>query len=215
MFFYSKTISLVRCLKRFPYRTSIHQNFVSVYEFSFSPKYLLYTNTFLSILLCGSADFVQQNIEKYFSKKDRDYDFKRTWFMMIYGGVAAPISHFWYIALDRLVMKGSIHAIVAKKLLADQLICSPFFTIYFFLTISILQGQTVEKTKHEIKEKALGVYMVDCMVWPPVQAINFYLIPSHLRVIYIAVASFGWDIFLSYSKFKDSNIKEDYLSVAG
>ena len=49
---------------------------ISAYECSFSPKYLLYTNTILSMLLCGAADCVQQNVEKSLLKKDKPYNFK-------------------------------------------------------------------------------------------------------------------------------------------
>ena len=59
---------------------------------------------------------------------------RRTSCMLIYAISAAPINHFWYIALDKVVKRGSIHAIVGKKLLADQLVFAPFFTVYFFLS---------------------------------------------------------------------------------
>ena len=41
-------------------------------------------------------------------------------------------------------------------------------------------------------------FQVDLAVWPLAQVFNFYLIPSHLRVLYVSLVTFGWSTFLAY-----------------
>ncbi|XP_004208761.2 mpv17-like protein 2 isoform X1 [Hydra vulgaris] len=187
---------------------SIQQTAVQAYKNLFNSKYLFYTNTAIYIFLCCTGDCIQQQLEKYLHNKNAPYNFKRTGCMLLYAIFAAPINHFWYIGLDKLIVKGSIHAIVGKKLLADQLVFAPFIIGYFFLMMGYLENQTMKETQEEIKEKALTVYLADCCVWPPIQTINFYLIPSHMRLLYINVSTLCWNIFLSYSKHKERKLKE-------
>ena len=42
----------------------------------------------------------------------------------------------------------------------------------------------------------------DWMVWPAAQYLNFYLLPPHLRVVYVAAVTGCWDGYLSYVKHK-------------
>jgi hypothetical protein len=40
-------------------------------------------------------------------------------------------------------------------------------------------------------------------VWVPVGCINFKLIPTHLRVVFIALAATGWNAYLSLVQHKE------------
>ena len=37
----------------------------------------------------------------------------------------------------------------------------------------------------------------DCVVWPPLQLINFTFVPLQYRVLYVNVANLFWNTFLS------------------
>ena len=37
----------------------------------------------------------------------------------------------------------------------------------------------------------------DCLVWPPLQLINFTFVPLRLQVLYVNIANLGWNTFLS------------------
>ena len=41
---------------------------------------------------------------------------------------------------------------------------------------------------------------MDWAVWPPAQLINFLLIPSAYRVLYVNTVTLAWDVFMSYAK---------------
>lgn len=43
----------------------------------------------------------------------------------------------------------------------------------------------------------LQTYIADCVVWPPLQLINFTFVPLRLQVLYINLANLGWNTFLS------------------
>ena len=56
-------------------------------------------------------------------------------------------------------------------------------------------------------------FQADWTFWPAAQAVNFYVLPSHLRVIYVAFATLCWNTFLSYMKHKVSIVECRYNAV--
>lgn len=68
-------------------------------------------------------------------------------------------NHAWYLWLDRF-LPGKSLAIVAKKVLADQLIASPFFSSTFFVGASLLEGCSLVESVNEFRSKFVMVYMV-------------------------------------------------------
>lgn len=43
----------------------------------------------------------------------------------------------------------------------------------------------------------LQTYVADCVVWPPLQLINFTFVPLRLQVLYINACNLAWNTFLS------------------
>lgn len=43
----------------------------------------------------------------------------------------------------------------------------------------------------------LQTYIADCMVWPPLQLINFTFVPVRFQFLFVNVASLAWNTFLS------------------
>lgn len=52
--------------------------------------------------------------------------------------------------------------------------------------------------------KLLLQFQIDWCVWPPAQFINFYLLPTKFRVVYVATITFFWNTFLSWMKHRVS-----------
>ena len=50
--------------------------------------------------------------------------------------------------------------------------------------------------------------MFDWVIWPPSQAVNFLLVPSQYRVLYVNLITVLWDVFLSYIKHKPDEVEE-------
>ncbi len=44
----------------------------------------------------------------------------------------------------------------------------------------------------------LSTYQADCIVWPPLQLINFTFIPLRFQFLFVNIANIGWNTFLSF-----------------
>lgn len=169
-------------------------------------RYLLFTN----VISCGSllaiGDVVTQRIEwldiKEGSGKEKKQNWPRTGRMFCMGFILGPFNHCWYKILDHF-LKGATGKIVLKKICADQAVAAPFFCSTFFMGMSLLEGKSVSEGAAEVKEKFLTVYMIDWCVWPPAQFINFYLLPTKFRVVYVSTLTFFWNTFLSWMKHRE------------
>lgn len=165
---------------------------------AFSPKYLLLTNVCISISLSSVGDTLEQQYE--ILTKDLDaYSAKRTGHMALSGATVGVVCHYWYKWLDRR-MPGRTLAIVMKKVLVDQLICSPIVISTFFVTLGLLENSSKEEMVQEIKDKAWRLYAAEWVVWPPAQIINFYWLPNRFRVLYDNTISLGYDVYTSKVK---------------
>ncbi len=47
---------------------------------------------------------------------------------------------------------------------------------------------------------------MDWCVWPAAQYLNFYLVPTHYRVVFVNFILFCWNVFLSYIKHNVSSL---------
>ena len=105
---------------------------------NFFTRYSFIANSVTFAGLFGLGDFIEQQRERYnikHSKKCRSvemkpYNFRRTLDMVIIGGLLSPVVHYWYVALDKIVV-GNIHSMVVKKVVADEVIMSPIFGVAF------------------------------------------------------------------------------------
>lgn len=174
-------------------------------------KYLLVTNTLTCGGLLAVGDVVTQKIERLDieegSLKQKKHNWPRTGRMFCMGFVLGPFNHCWYKILDH-ILKGATGRIVVKKIMCDQAVAAPFFCSSFFMGMSIMEGKGVSGGVAEVKEKFLTVYMIDWCVWPPAQFINFYLLPTKFRVVYVATITFFWNTFLSWMKHREHQHEE-------
>lgn len=49
-----------------------------------------------------------------------------------------------------------------------------------------------------LKEVYWATFIADCIVWPPLQLINFTFIPLRFQVLYVNLCNLGWNTFLSF-----------------
>eukprot|EP00794_Sanderia_malayensis_P008066 gene8066-8929_t len=190
---------LVRILK-----TPVFIRSTEIYNRLFG-RYLFVTNTISYVALYGLGDVLIQYIERHALRKENDnrgHDFRRTLSFMAFASFHGPVNHFWYSALDRFI-KGSKHSNVFKKLIADQLIFAPYSTGIFFMGLGTIEGQSLKTSVEETKRKFIPTYLADLAIWPAAQILNFYVVPPHLRMMYINTVTLFWNTFLSYMKHKD------------
>jgi hypothetical protein len=90
------------------------------------------------------------------------------------------------------------YTFVASKVLADQVIFSPAYLALFLTGISLLQGDSVEDVKEKLKSHFVKALIADCVVWPPIQVINFWFVPVSLQPLFVNTVNLGWNSFLSW-----------------
>ncbi|XP_025157459.1 mpv17-like protein 2 isoform X1 [Harpegnathos saltator] len=168
-------------------------------EHLFSSKNLLYTNVGISIFLSGTGDVIEQHYEILKGQWDK-WSFTRTKNMAISGTSIGIFCHYWYNFLD-IKITGHTLNIVLRKVVIDQLICSPVCISIFFLTLAMLENSNLAKLKEEIQAKAHRLYIAEWIIWPPAQVINFYFLPTRYRVLYDNMISLGYDIYTSHVKY--------------
>ncbi|XP_044270765.1 mpv17-like protein 2 [Tribolium madens] len=170
---------------------------------SFSDKYLLYTNVALSGTLSGLGDILEQNYEMLTDDLE-NWNKTRTRNMSVCGISIGVICHYWYNYLDR-KLPGYTIGTVCKKIIIDQIVCSPVCITTLFVTCAILERKSTKELVKEIKEKAWILYAAEWAVWPAAQFINFYFLPTRFRVLYDNTISVGYDVYTSYVKHKKSD----------
>jgi len=132
-------------------------------------------------------------------------------------GVAMGVEgHFWYTFLDRIIAQPTWRN-VFKKVLLDQTVAAPIYTttyiigkIRFFKDFkyvifdkgtSILEGRTsLGELKSDTKANFLPLYIADCLVFIPVQIINFRYISAYYRVPFMFFIAFIFNAFISAYK---------------
>ncbi|XP_011405251.1 PREDICTED: mpv17-like protein 2 [Amphimedon queenslandica] len=165
---------------------------------------LLLINTGTCCFLYSMGDFCRQRIE------GNTTDWHRTGRMGVLGCCLGPLDHFWYTALDRL-LPAITAGTVARKVLLDQLIMAPICCSLFYLGMSAMEGRSRKDCFNELQVKFWPTYKVDWQVWPAAQILNFYLIPPHFRVAYVASITFLWTVYLSYMKHKKMSKTDSML----
>ncbi|XP_064644178.1 mpv17-like protein [Lineus longissimus] len=153
--------------------------------------YPLLSNMAIVAGLYCAGDVTQRTVMRV------DYDWRATARIATISCVSCPASFYFYKALDKYLPGRSLR-VVMLKVTIDGLVMTPPLLAAFFIGNSILEGQ--EDIFAECKEKALTAYIADIFFWLPVQTANFFLIPPHLRVVYMSFAALGWSTILCFIK---------------
>jgi protein Mpv17 len=172
-------------------------------------KYLLLTNTTITVILSGTGDLMQQYYQHLQDNRVR-WDPIRTKNICLAGLVLGPVCHFWYLYLDRFLPGRSL-SVILKKVLADQVVVSPVCVISFLVVLGYSEGVTKAQLKRDLLDKGPPLLKAEWLIWPPAQFVNFAFLPTRYRVLYDNTISLGFDNYYSYVKYRRDSANCDTL----
>ena len=127
------------------------------------------------------------------------------------------VLHHWYNFLDVSFGKSMLSRKgIILKVVADQLVYSPFSIVVFFGFASCLSPSHPadnEVTTHsstsdlenmsarflaKMEHSFLPVLIADCCMWPFVNMINFSYVPKNYRPSFVGLAQLVWQTYVSY-----------------
>lgn len=68
----------------------------------------------------------------------------------------------------------------------------------YFLGVGMLQGDSFDKARRNLRAEWLTSYLADAGFWLPVMSANFALVPAAYRVRTVAAASMAWSVIIDY-----------------
>jgi protein Mpv17 len=163
----------------------------------YKPSVLLMKNVVASGALMFLGDAIVQNVELYRGQHETgSFDYPRAGRMLAMGLFHGAPRHAFYFWLER---RFPAHTAVstAKKIFFDQAVFSVFIDTTFLFGMSLLEGKGVRASFEFMKDRFPKVFLFDNLFWPPIQIINFVLVPFKYRVLYVSLTNTAWSIVLS------------------
>ncbi|TGZ84842.1 hypothetical protein EX30DRAFT_367977 [Ascodesmis nigricans] len=132
------------------------------------------------------------------SGANEGYDFYRTFRMVFTGLLFAIPGNEWYTRISKIWTRYPKIVAVSLRVLASQLIFSPFFLIGFFSVQAGLEGGGWDGAVGRVKARLMGAWGDSLKFWPIVGAVNFWFIPLEFRALVGGAAGLCWGTWLSY-----------------
>ena len=178
-------------------------------------NYLCYSDSLLLIdvyrsitagVILGAADLAGQALERAIKSNengeevDAVVDFARVGRFALFGLVLqAPWNHFYYQFLDSALPPtvDPFTATTGIKVVIDQFVQAPIFTILIFYFLGVLEGKTLDAVKGQLENDYVDTMFANWKLWVPATAVNIAFCPPVLRVLFLNCVFFFWSIFLS------------------
>ena len=111
----------------------------------------------------------------------------------------APWNHYYYQLLDGALPPTAdpFTATTGIKVVIDQFVQAPVFTVLIFGFLGLLEGKTTDDIKKQLDEDYVDTMLANWKLWVPATAVNIAFCPPILRVLFLNVVFFFWSIFLS------------------
>lgn len=153
--------------------------------------------------LYSGAEFTQQLLmKKALAEKTEPCDMGLVGRYAVLGSTIYPVGlYYWYNWLDRTITGTAVRSL-AFKVCLDQLVTMPPMIFIFYIGMALMERR--KDIYAEFNDKFWTTFWTSCAFWMPVQYINFFLMPTSLRVVYIATTSFLWVNILCILKRKEN-----------
>jgi len=151
----------------------------------------LLTNCIVYGGLYSGAEFTQQLLtKKVIADTPEKCDLGLIGRYAVLGSTIFPVGlYHWYNWLDRALV-GTAARTLAFKVVLDQVVTMPPMIYVFYIGMSLMEGQ--KDIYRELKDKFWPTFWTSAAFWMPVQYINFFVMPTSMRIIFIAATSFLW-----------------------
>jgi len=180
-------------------------NFWTAYNVALETDPLLTKSVTAGVIL-GAADLAGQALENRMAELDKDVDWARAARFAFFGFVLqAPWNHFYYIMLDGALppTPDPLTATTGIKVVIDQFVQAPIFTVLIFGFLGTLEGKSVDDIKRQLEADYTDTMVANWKLWVPATFVNIAFCPPPLRVLFLNCVFFFWSIFLSLKLNKD------------
>lgn len=147
-------------------------------------------------LLWSLGDMTAQRLEGHSST-----DLYRLAGSTVFGSVfAGAIASQWYHYLDIAVSRlprGSWR-FVGTKLLLELAIWHPVSLVAYWLTLGVAEGRAFSSTLDQMRNAFGATFALECMLWGPLDTVNFLHTPVRYQVAVVNVGCFVESLMLSY-----------------
>ena len=119
----------------------------------------LLTKSVTAGVILGAADLAGQAIENSKSEEDKDIDIARFVRFAFFGFILqAPWNHFYYLLLDGALppTEDPFTATTGIKVVIDQFVQAPIFTVLIFYFLGILEGKSTDDVKDQLDRDYKG-----------------------------------------------------------
>ena len=144
-------------------------------------------------LLCSGtfvlADLLAQLMQKGFGS---DLDINRLFRLAAFGLlIKGPAMSWFYKALDK-SFPGNSAIRVAEKMVVDQTCWSWINNAAFLFMLPLMEGRPVKEAAACVTENFPTVQKTAYILWPAAHIVNFAIVPSACRTLYVSAVSFTW-----------------------
>ena len=144
-------------------------------------------------------------------ERRQSIDVKRVAVSSVFSGfIISPVLYRLMMRVDKF-FPGQQPMQIAKKAFAHQTMCAPFlgpsFVIYSTLVEALLAGQlatqhgcdaAVSLTAARMRQDYANIWSASYSFWLPANAINYGLVPPHLRVAFNTLSACVYNTFLTW-----------------
>ena len=109
--------------------------------------------------------------------------------------------------LDRYFGAAPTFRTVALKTAAAQFILFPPYLCMLFAYMGWMEGCNDVPTK--LRQRVPEAFVGGCVYWPVANGINFWLVPSTLRVPYLAMSAGMWNCYLSWANARGTKMQSE------
>lgn len=160
----------------------------------------LLTKSVTAGVILGAADLAGQVLENKLKEEKKDIDIARFVRFAFFGFILqAPWNHFYYQMLDGALPPTAdpLTATTGIKVVIDQFIQAPIFTVLIFYFLGILEGKSTDDVKNQLDRDYKDTMLANWKLWVPATIVNIAFCPPMLRVLFLNCVFFFWSIFLS------------------